>query len=72
MYFAEDLVLAEERTSKKDRQRIMEGKRYFQTSVVCVKSLILLRTFPLFFLLNYENSYCTEKQLMAANVRYNE
>ena len=25
-HFPEDLVLAEERTSKKDRQRIMEGK----------------------------------------------
>jgi hypothetical protein len=29
LYCAEDLVLAEERTSKKDRQRIMEGEQSF-------------------------------------------
>lgn len=31
--FSEDLVLAEERTSKKDRQRIMEGKYFYNYTI---------------------------------------
>ena len=31
-YFSEDLVLAEERTTEKDRKRIMEGKKKWKST----------------------------------------
>ena len=42
-YFSEDLVLAEERTTEKDRKRIMEGKKREEKYLGVVSQLFLFQ-----------------------------